>query len=130
MTGAQITARIDAIDVLMDELANERIELEDQDKVARRWSPEAIKQRIRELVIKQFGVNHDIKLALFKPNCEYNDQGYDYRDPILILIKSDYEEAHVEPNLEGILFPSEKDQKAYYDAVGEDLYIDNIKVKF
>lgn len=125
-----IAKRITEIDQQLKELADEKEELENANKVTSFWSPESIQLRLRKLINKHYGDHHDIKIAIFKPNCEYNDEGYTYHDPLLILIDSKFNELDHNIRLYGTIIPSDDNQYEYYEAAGKDLYIEDITIKF
>lgn len=130
MDSKDIKKRIEEIDREISDLEAERGELEEQVKMANKWSQDAIQSRLRDMIERRYGKNHDIKIAIFKANSEYNDQGYDYRDPVLVLIDSKFNEVNHNFNLDGVLIPEEDDQYRYYEAMSEDLLIEDFTMKF
>lgn len=128
MTKTQIQQRLDAIDHRMDSLNEEKHELLVTQAMYDKWSPEAIKKKVIALVHKHYGQHHNIKLAMFKANSEYNDEGYNY-NPCLILIDNTFTEVPQNINLRGMA-PNDDDQHEYYDVVGDDLHIEDVTVKF
>lgn len=56
-----------------------------------KYSKENVEKELRERIISKFGENHNIKLALFKPQDNYNDEYMDY-EANLILIDNDFNE--------------------------------------
>lgn len=130
MSASDIRRKIDEIDNEIFSLKEEKKELEEAIKLADKWSPTAIAERLREMIIKKFGQQHNIKTAIFKPNSEYNDQGYDYTSPVLILIDSNFNEVEHNLNLNGYIIPDQNDESNYYDAMGNDLFINDITLKF
>jgi len=125
-----IAKRITEIDQQLKELIHEKEELQKANSIIAFWSPENIQHRLRKLISKNYGDQHDIKIAIFKPNCEYNDEGYTYHDPLLILIDSKFNELDHNIRLYGTIIPSDDNQYEYYEAAGKDLYIEDITIKF
>lgn len=118
-----IRGRLIDIEARIHELKDERCTIE----VGAKWTPEAVGERIRKVVETAFGKGY-VKLALLKVNSEYNDEGYNY-SPNLILVDSNYDEIdhHIDPYM---FMPTDREQHDYYDVHGEDMELEDIKVKF
>lgn len=130
MAASDIREKISEIDDEISSLQEEKEGLEEMADIVNHWSSDAVAERLREMIIEHYGEEHDIKLAIFKPNSEYNDQGYDYRNPVLILVDSNFNEVDHHLNPDGYLIPESHDESNYYDATGHDLCIDDITIKF
>jgi len=92
------------------------------------FSKQNIEKRLKEIIINEYGVDHDIKIAILKTNGKYNDETYDYK-PILILIDKDYNELYHEIDLSELL-PSRKDQEDYEIEYEDILTIKDLTIKF
>lgn len=92
------------------------------------FSDSDIRMKIKQMVINQFGNDHRIKVVIFKPNPEYNDQGYDYNSPLLIAI----DDRFYEYDMKNVCFlvPDEEEQGEYYEKHNEDLYLNNLTIRF
>lgn len=130
MNSTEIKKRIEEIDGEISDLEAEREGLEEQEKMANKWSQDAIQSRLRDMIERRYGKNHDVKVAIFRANSEYNDQGYDYRNPVLVLIDSKFNEVNHNLNLDGVLIPEDDEQYRYYEAMSEELLIEDFTMKF
>jgi len=130
MTTAEIRERLTEIDSEMEELKEERDDLGKHAEIIEKWSMLAVEQRLRAIIEDRFGKHHGIKTAIFKANSEYNDEGYDYRNPVLVLIDSNFNEVHHNLMLDGYVIPENDEQYRYYEAAGEELIIEDFTIKF
>ena len=99
-----------------------------QEEIELKYSDEAIREKIIAKIKRKFGKNHKIKVAIYKPVSEYNDEGYDY-NPLLILIDENFEEVDHNINVEDLV-PSYDDQNDYGEETGDIIEVDNITIKF
>ena len=128
MTKAQIQGRLEEIDHLVEALEEERETLAERQEVYDKWTPAATERKLRAKVLATFGPHHKIKLAVFKANSEYNDEGYDH-NPCLILIDHTYNEVDHKISLWDMT-PNDDDKHEYYDVCDEDIQVEDVTVKF
>ena len=92
------------------------------------YSEENIRKQLVAKIEKEYGTKHDIKIALFKPVGEYNDETYNY-EPILILVDKNYDEIDHNINVWDLV-PSDDEQREHWDSGEDDLTVDAITIKF
>lgn len=85
-----------------------------------------VKKALIEKIEQAFGTNHKIKVAIYKPVSNYNDETYDY-SPLLILIDDTFNEINHNVNLYN-LTPNEDEQYEMSD--GDYIIMEDITIKF
>lgn len=128
MTKAQIKDRLETIDDHIEKLQEEREGLESTQRVLDKWTPTATEKKLRAKVLAHFGPNHPIKLAIFKANSEYNDEGYSH-NARLILIDDKFNEVEHKLSTDDLV-PDDDEQDEYYEVMDSDLQVDDVTVHF
>jgi len=126
MNKQDIIRRLHSIEDGMNALKEERRILHERLDMEHKWTEEAVRKRITDAVKDRYGSR--VKVAIFKVNSEYDDQGYEYH-PSLILVDSDFQE--VLHNIDADQFiPSEREARIYYDLVHDDIAVKDMTIKF
>lgn len=98
-------------------------------KLSEQFSKENIEKEIRQKIVYKFGENHNIKLALFKPESNYDDEWNNW-DANLILIDKDYNEIDHTINADSFL-PDYDQESELHEETGEYYFdIEDITIKF
>lgn len=95
--------------------------------IKEKFSEENIKKEITEKIIKQWGQNHPIMLALLKVTDDYDDENQNYSSN-LILIDKDYNEV---THRIYISTPDDVDELRHHEETGDYcLPFNDITIKF
>lgn len=128
MTKNEIRDRLREIEEEISELHAERSDLMEKRETIDMWKPATIEAKLRAAIQRQFGVGHNIKVAVFRANSEYNDE-YDTYRPSLVLIDSSFRVVDHNIDVEQFV-PDSDEQYEYYEQFDQSPEIENITINF
>ena len=128
MTKDEIRDRLLEIEEEIGELTTERDDLMEKRETIDMWKPAAIEAKLRDAIQRSFGAGHNIKLAVFRANSEYNDEYDEYR-PSLTLIDSSFRVVDHKISLRQFV-PDTDQQNDYEDKFNETPEVENITINF
>jgi hypothetical protein len=128
MTKDEIRDRLLAIEEEIGDLHAKRADLMEKRKAIDMWKPATIEAKLRAAIQRAFGAGHNIKVAVFRSNSEYNDE-YNTYNPSLTLVDSSFRVVDHNIDVEQFV-PDSDEQYEYYEQFDEEPYVENITINF
>ncbi len=128
MTKDEIRDRLLEIEEEIGDLNTERDELMERRETIDMWKPATIEAKLRTAIQRAFGAGHNIKVAVFRANSEYNDE-YDTYRPSLTLIDSSFRVVDHNIDVEQFV-PDSDEQYEYYEQFDQTPDVENITINF